>query len=281
VTVGEALAQARKTLIEIGVESAALDARLLVAAALGTRIEQVIAWPERAMPEEAAARMKVLLQRRLDREPMSQILGRREFWSLEFTVTSDVLTPRPDSETLIAAVLDRIADKARPLTLLDLGVGSGCLLLSLLSELPNASGVGVDRSAAALAVARGNAAALGLSARARFVRGDWLSGLDARFDIVVANPPYIPTADIAGLAPELRHEPHQALDGGRDGLDAYRAIAREVRRALVPRGLLAVEIGAGQGEAVTAILRAAGLELIASTPDLSGRERCLLASFSH
>ncbi|MBV8538128.1 MAG: peptide chain release factor N(5)-glutamine methyltransferase, partial [Alphaproteobacteria bacterium] len=164
-----------------------------------------------------------------------------------------------------------------PLRLLDLGVGSGCLLLALLSDLPQATGTGIDISPAALAVAQRNATALGLANRARFAPGNWLEGVDRRFDIVVSNPPYIGRADLARLPPEVRRDPRAALDGGEDGLDAYRTIARRLPAVLTPEGFAVIEIGAGQAEFVTAILREAGLEPWLGRPDLSGTTRCLLA----
>lgn len=276
VTIGSALAACRMALTEAEVDSPALDARLLLAEALGASVEHVIAWPERPLDEAAQARLAALLGRRVAREPMAQILGRREFWSLDFAVTADVLTPRPDSETLIAAALDHI-DRTQPLRVLDLGVGSGCLLLTLLSELPRATGVGVDCSAAALAVARRNADALGLAARAAFVRGDWLSGVSGPFDLVISNPPYIARGELSSLPPEVRQEPRAALDGGEDGLDFYRALAAGLPAVLVPDGVAVIEMGAGQAENVTGILRAAGLEPRHQRADLSGVVRCVVA----
>jgi release factor glutamine methyltransferase len=208
---------------------------------------------------------------------MAHILGRREFWSLDFAVTSDTLTPRPDSETLVAAVLDIVAGRDRPLGILDLGTGTGCLLLALLHELPNATGVGVDRSAAALAVALGNAQALGLAPRVQFHEGDWGEGLTGRFDVVISNPPYIVSADVPNLSPEVRHEPRLALDGGADGLDAYRALAPHVGRLLEPAGVAVLEIGEGQAPAVEEILRTAGLKPVDRRRDLAGIERCIVA----
>ena len=275
--VGDALARARKALTEAGIDSAALDARLLVAAALGVSVERVIAWPEQEVAAEAAGRLEALLRRRVAREPMAQILGHREFWSLDFAVTRDVLTPRPDSETLIQAVLDQSPDRTRALAILDLGVGSGCLLLTLLRELPHARGVGVDASAAALGVAQQNAERLGLAGRVRLVHGDWLADVRERFDVIVGNPPYIRTRDLEQLAPELKYEPRAALDGGADGLAAYRAIAPELHRALAPGGFACVEIGHDQAADVAAILRAAGLDAYRRDTDLSGRDRCLSA----
>jgi len=276
-TVASALAECRAALVAAGVETAALEARLLVAAAMAVPVEQVIAWPERAIGPAARTRLAALLARRTAREPMAHILGHREFWSLEFGVTRDVLVPRPDSETVVAAALEQIADRTAALRLLDLGAGSGCLLLALLSELPQATGLGIDISSAAVAVAQKNAAALGLASRARFVRGNWLAGVDGPFDVVVSNPPYVARADLAGLPAEVRHDPRAALDGGEDGLDAYRIIAAGLPAVLAPGGFAAIEIGAGQAEFVTAILREAGLEPWLRRSDLSGTTRCLLA----
>jgi release factor glutamine methyltransferase len=276
-TIGTALARCRAALAAAGTDSPALEARLLVAAALGTTNEQIIAWPERAVVADGLARLDELLRRRLMREPMAHILGRREFWSLDFTVTPDVLTPRPDSETLVAAVLDQLGDRGQALSILDLGTGTGCLLLALLSELPQATGVGIDASEAALAVARRNAGALQLTARAAFRQGNWTQDLDRRFDVVASNPPYIATSDLAGLSAEVRCEPALALDGGYDGLAAYRALVPDLRRVLAPDGLVALEIGAGQASDVEGILVRGGLEPIARHTDLTRIVRCLLA----
>lgn len=276
-TIGAALARARAALAEAGVETVALDARLLLAEALDASVETVIAWPERPMTPEAAARLEALLRRRVAREPMAYILGRREFWSLDFAVTSATLTPRPDSETLVAAVLDEVGDRAAPLRLVDFGTGTGCLLLALLSELPAAEGTGIDIDAAALDVARDNAALLGLASRTRFVQGEWGRSLAGPFDIVVSNPPYIRSGDLAALAPELRYEPRLALDGGADGLAAYRALIPDAARLLSPGGLLALEIGEGQGPSVEALLAAQGLRPLGARRDLADIERCVLA----
>jgi release factor glutamine methyltransferase len=276
-TVGGALADCRAALTGAGIESAALDARLLMATALESRVELVIARPERELPDEAATRLQALLRRRIAREPLAQILGRREFWSLDFAVNADVLTPRPDSETLVAAVLERVPDRKRALSILDLGTGSGCLLLSLMSNLPNAHGLGVDCGEAALAVARRNARTLGLDGRASFVQGCWTDGISDRFDIVISNPPYIATGDLETLAPELRYEPVLALDGGADGLAAYRAFIPGVGAVLAKDGLIALEIGQGQDEEVDALLRKAGFGPSARYRDLGGINRCLTA----
>jgi release factor glutamine methyltransferase len=276
-TVGAAVARCRRALAAAGVDSPALDARLLVSTALEIPSEQIVAWPERAVATDVGARLDELLRRRLMRQPMSHILGRREFWSLDFVVTPDVLTPRPDSETLVAAVLKQVSDRSRPLSVLDLGTGTGCLLLALLSELAQAQGIGIDASEAALSVARQNAEALHLASRAAFRRGSWAQDLEGQFDIIVSNPPYIATRDLSGLPAEVRCEPGLALDGGPDGLSAYRALVPDLRHILAPGGMVALEIGTDQASAVEGILVCAGLEPVTRHTDLSGIVRCLLA----
>ena len=189
---------------------------------------------------------------------MAHILGQREFWSLAFKVTADTLDPRPDSETLVQAVLDQVPERSAPVRLVDFGTGTGCLLLSLLHELPNAVGLGVDASAAALAIAAENANALGLAQRTTFRRGHWDDGIEPGFDIVLSNPPYIPSGDIPGLQPEVASfEPRLALDGGADGLDAYRRLGPAAMRLLVSDGLAVLEIGIGQGDSVRRMMAAA------------------------
>ncbi len=277
-TVEAALGEAVRRLGACGILGARLDARLLVAACLGWPMERVIGAGDARLDAESARRLAALLERRAGREPMSQILGAREFWSLNFAVTRDVLTPRPESEEVVAAVLDRVQDRTRALRVVDLGTGSGCLLLALLSELPRAWGVGIDRSPRAVAVARANAARLGLAERAAFVVGDWGTGLGGGFDLAVANPPYIADSDIENLPPEVRlFEPPLALAGGPDGLAAYRRLAPDLVRLLAPAGLAALEVGAGQAEAVEAILGGTGLECGGRRRDLGGHERCILA----
>lgn len=276
-TVGAAVARCRRALAAAGIDSPALDARLLVSTALDISSEQIVAWPERAVATDAGARLDELLRRRLMREPMSHILGRREFWSLNFTVTPDVLTPRPDSETLVAAVLERVVDRSQPLSVLDLGTGTGCLLLALLSELAEAQGMGIDASEAALSVARHNAAALHLATRAAFRRGNWTQNIEGQFDIIVSNPPYIATRDLSGLPAEVRREPVLALDGGTEGLAAYRALVPDLGRILAPGGMVALEIGVDQAFEVEGILICAGLEPATRHTDFSGIVRCLLA----
>jgi release factor glutamine methyltransferase len=259
------------------VESPAIDARLLLEAAAPATRADILTDPHRPLATEAAARFEAFLARRAAREPISLILGRKGFWTLMLKVAPGVLTPRPETEAILDAVLP-LFPEGRAFTVLDLGVGSGALLLAILAERPAARGLGVDASEEALAVARDNAAHLGLAARAALLRGDWTFGLgDASFDLVVANPPYIPTAEIAALAPEVReHDPRQALDGGADGLDAYRRLAPEILRVLKPGGAFAVEIGPGQRGAVEALFRSAGAESLEARRDLGQRERVIL-----
>ncbi len=271
------LREAGKRLAAAGVEDAPRDARLLLQAATGLLPATLVGFPERAIDAAALARFQGLLARRERREPMAQILGAREFWSLRFRVTADTLDPRPDSETLVQAVLERVTDRAAPLRLVDFGTGTGCLLLALLHDLPNATGLGVDLSAAALRIAAGNARALGLDGRATFRQGDWDDGIAPSFDIVISNPPYIERAAIAALQPEVaRFEPRLALDGGADGLDAYRALLPATARLLRPGGLAAFEVGIGQADSVAAIGVARGLRHIATASDLGGVPRVVL-----
>lgn len=276
-TLGDLLKEGAARLAAAGIDGAAREARLLLQAAAEIPIATQIAFPERTISSDATARFEALLQRRARREPMAHILGRREFWSLAFKVTADTLDPRPDSETLVQAILDQLPDRSAALRLIDFGTGTGCLLLALLHELPHASGVGVDTSPAALAVATENAHALGLMERAAFRRGDWDEGIEAGFDVLLSNPPYVPSTDIDGLQPEVASfEPRLALDGGADGLDAYRRLAPAAARLLRPDGLAAFEIGIGQGDSVRRIMASAGLRHIATARDLAAVERCVL-----
>lgn len=276
--IGATLDRAAAILRAAGIDSARLDARLIVGAATGWSREQLLVEPRRVPGEAAFEAIAAMVARRASREPLSHILGTREFWSLPFRVTPDVLTPRPESETLVEAVCVRARERQAPATLLDLGTGSGCLLLASLSEFPRATGTGVDRSAAALSVAAGNAAALGLAGRVRWHQGNWAEGLDGRFDVIMSNPPYIAGGDIAGLDDEVaRYEPRMALDGGRDGYDAYRALMPDVRRLLAPGGFAAFEVGAGQADAVVALVASSGLKPAGTRRDLAGIARVVLA----
>jgi release factor glutamine methyltransferase len=275
VTRGAALQALRTMLADAGVESFAADARLLLCAADGLSRADLIGEPERALSEAAVARLAPLAARRAAREPLSRILARREFWGLPLTISPAVLDPRPDTETLVEAVLGQLAHRrAEPVRILDLGVGSGAILCALLTEFGAATGVAVDLSVPAAAQARANLAACGLAARARVVVGCWGQAARGPFDVVVSNPPYIPSGEIGDLEREVRdHDPALALDGGRDGFDAYRAIGRELGALLGPDGRFFLEVGAGQADGAMAILRANGLTGMATHADLSGVAR--------
>ncbi len=278
---GDALERAAVRLQGAGVDSPRRDARILLAAAIGAGPQAVIGYPERALAPSQTARFEAMVARRAAREPVSRILGRREFWGMTFQVTPQTLDPRPESETLVEAVLARIGDRRAPLRILDLGTGTGCLLLALLSELPRASGLGVDLSGAALATARNNARSLGLAQRARFSQGNWADGLIGPWQVIVSNPPYIMEDVLADLAPEVAcYDPRLALSGGVDGLAAYRSLIPQAARLLGPNGTLALEVGAGQAEDVERLLNAAGLTTRGRVTDLLSIERCLLATCS-
>jgi len=276
-TLLKAWGMAKARLEAVGLPGPVIDARLLVeAAADATRLD-IVTDPHRLLTPEQAAQLEDYLERRSRREPVSHILGRKGFWKIMLQVTPDVLTPRPDTECVVDAVLKATGEHDR-LSILDLGVGSGAILLAILAERPNAKGLGVDVSEDALAVARDNAAHLGLAGRCALLRGDWADGLsDAGFDIVTANPPYIASEVIETLEPEVRvHEPRLALDGGADGLDAYRRLAPEILRVLKPGGRFAVEIGYDQKAAVEDLFRAAGAAGVTTQQDLAGLDRVVL-----
>jgi release factor glutamine methyltransferase len=233
----------------------------------------------RLKPEEAR-RLEEFMQRRLAGEPVARILGVKEFWGLPLRLNDATLVPRPESETVIEAALaaiDSAGPRTRALRIADLGTGSGALLIALLTELPNAVGIGTDVSSKALAAARGNAGRLGIAARTEFAICDFGAALTGSFDLVVSNPPYIASADIDTLSPEVRHDPRPALDGGADGLDCYRTIAGQAPGLLKPNGDLVVELGIGQEPAVATLFRAAGLAPLPARPDLSGIPRALQA----
>ena len=272
---------AKARLQAAGVDGPVIDARLLVEAAAGASRTDIIADPHRILSDEQEATLESFVARRERREPVSHILGRKGFWKIMLQVNADVLTPRPDTETLVELVL-RDLPEGKPFSVLDLGVGSGAILLAILAERPAGKGLGVDVSDEALAVARENAANLGLAGHVALLRGDWTRGLDdAGFDLVVSNPPYVRSAEIEGLAPEVRdHEPRLALDGGADGLDAYRELAPEILRVLKPGGRFAVEIGFDQSAEVEALFRAAGAEGVATHKDLANRDRVVAGTKS-
>ncbi len=272
----EALAAASRRLAAAGIEQPRRDARLLLGALLEATPEALLIDSERPLTAAEAAGFAALVARRAAREPVSRILGRREFWGLALRLSPDTLDPRPDSETLVEAGLDRLMPRDAAWRLLDLGTGSGCLLLALLSELPNAWGLGVDLSPGAAATARANACALGLAGRAGFAVADWTAGLSGRFDLIVCNPPYVEAA--AELAPEVAvYDPPPALFAGTEGLDAYRRLLPQLPALLAPGGQVLLELGAGQAEPVAALARAAGFTRIDARADLSGTPRCLAA----
>lgn len=273
--VGAALAEARSRLREAGIETAALDARVLAVHAFGMSAEELVLKAAEPVAPRAFVRFSEAVARRARHEPVAYITGVREFWSLEFTVGPGCLIPRPDSEAIVAAVLGEVGERNRALRILDLGTGSGCLLLALLSELPAAQGVGIDAEWNAVRLARANAARLGLAERAAFWCGDWAAAVSGRFDAVVANPPYIPSTEIAALPRGVqKFEPPAALDGGTDGLDAVRAVLARLDGVLAPGGLAAVEFGPGQaGEVERLGFELAGLRKHRLVADLAGRTR--------
>jgi release factor glutamine methyltransferase len=262
------------------IDSAELDARILVGAVLGLDLTGVIAQAARVLTSDETTRLEDFARRRLNGEPVARILGAKEFWGLPLKLSTATLVPRPDTETVVELALDmlRAGNPAnRALRIADIGTGSGAILLALLSELPDARGVGTDISEAALQTAHSNALHLGLADRARFVACDYAAALADEFDLIVSNPPYVRSAEIAGLAPEVRdHDPLRALDGGADGLDAYRTLVPQAASLLAPGGILAVEVGQGQSTEVAQLMNAAGL-MPEGTPkaDLSGIPRAV------
>ena len=261
---------AAKILDKAGVENPRREARLLLGLAFGTQIAGT------ETPDAAIlAAFDSFVARRATREPFAYIAGRKEFWSLEFAVGPGVLIPRPDSETLIDAALKFFPDRAATLDILDLGAGSACLPLAALREFPNARAVALESAASAAPWAAANIAAH--DARCTLVQADWNEADPGRFDLLFCNPPYIPSAEVGSLAPEVaRFEPRAALDGGPDGLDAYRALAARISRFLKPGGHAFIELGAGQGAAVSALFAAGNLKTLAIIPDLAQIPRCLV-----
>lgn len=265
-------------LSEAGLDTASLDARLLLEAATGLDHAGFLLRRDEAASAEAAEVFAGFIERRLAREPVGRILGHRGFWTLELELSPATLEPRPDTERLVEGVLELVEDRQAPLTLVDLGTGTGCILLALLSELPNAIGLGLDRSEEAAATALRNAGRNGLADRAIFAVGDWTQALvPGGFDIIVSNPPYIPSADLAGLDPEVRlFDPQAALDGGPDGLEPYRLLSRAAPAVLKENGIIGFEVGIGQAQDVAEMLK----QQLGTTPivksDYQGIERCVL-----
>jgi release factor glutamine methyltransferase len=282
-TTGETIASARRALARslaaATLESPELDARILLGHALGLDAAGIVSQGARKLTSAERTAIAALAQRRLAREPIARIVGSKEFWGLPFALNVETLVPRPETETVVEAVLATLGSRRQSaLRIADLGTGSGALLLALLSECPAASGVGTDLSASAIACARHNACALGLQARAVFTVCDYGTALKGPFDLLVSNPPYVCRGDIPTLAPEVRlFDPARALDGGIDGLHGYRAIAADARRLLAPSGLIVVELGAGQAGAVASLFLTAGLAVHSPHSDLSGVARALPA----
>ncbi len=261
------------------IDSAELDARVLIGAVLNLDLTGLIAAADRILTTDEAARIETYAQRRIAGEPVARITGVKEFWGLPLQLSPATLVPRPDTETVVELALQVLRVESRQhrtLRVADLGTGSGAILLALLSELPNAFGIGTDISLSALETAHVNARQLGLTPRAALVACDYAAALSGRFDLIVSNPPYIRSAEIAGLATEVRdHDPQRALDGGVDGLDAYRRIIPEAAQMLATDGLLILEVGQGQSDDVAALLSAVGLTLHERKADLAGIDRAL------
>lgn len=281
---GLTIAQARRALTDAfrkaGLDTPDLDARLLIGHVLALDRTGLAIESNRMLDPDDADGVAALAARRLAREPVARILGEKEFWGLALRIDRSTLVPRPETETVVEAALaavDRGGSRARGLRIADLGTGSGALLLALLSELPEAIGIGSDIGVAALKAARSNADRLGLRARAHFVVCDYGAALAPGFDVVVSNPPYIASGDIDALPLEVRYDPRNALDGGADGLDGYRAITSDARRLLASNGCLVVELGAGQAPAVAALFESAGLAIKPAWADLAGIPRALAA----
>ena len=265
---------------DAGLDSPELDARVLVGHALGLDQAALAAAAGRELSDREARHIAVLRERRLAHESVAAIVGSREFWGLPFRVSPATLVPRPDTETVVEAALNAIeagGARARTLRIADLGTGTGCLLAALLSELPNASGIGVDISLEALTLARDNIRALGLAHRARMLCGNFAGALAGRFDLIVSNPPYIASHEFELLAPEIRREPRIALDGGIDGLAAYRAIAADAPRLLAPGGAIVLEAGVNQATSIAALLARGGLAPQQPKLDLAGVPRAIVA----
>jgi release factor glutamine methyltransferase len=264
-----------------GIESPDLDARLLIGAALGLDHTGLATQATRKITDDEATMIETYIRRRIAHEPVARILGRKEFWGLDLRLSDDTLVPRPDTETVVEAALDILRSESRAdraIHIADIGTGSGAILLALLSELPAASGIGTDISLGALATAEMNAERLALAGRASFIRCDYAAALTGPFDLIVSNPPYIRSADIAALDPDVRdHDPHLALDGGADGLTAYRTIIPQAARSLAPDGILILEVGYDQSAPVGEIMRAAGLTLPRPPKaDLGGIHRAVI-----
>ena len=272
VETGEVITAGAKRLSEAGIEDARREMRLILSHVTGRSLTHLMTYPEEPVDDVIA--VEALIARRAGREPLSRILGYREFWKDRFTITPDTLDPRADTETLIEGVLVAWEGRSQPRNILDLGTGSGCILLSLLREFSDATGLGIDLSDGAVEAAAHNAEALGVSDRAEFRTGNWFHGLTGEFDLIVSNPPYIETDVIAGLEPEVRHfDPMLALDGGGDGLDPYPILTTMAPRFLRQGGMLVMEVGQGQAKRVSELAVGSGFGSVWTRHDLGGIER--------
>lgn len=261
-----------------GIESSQLDARVLMAYVLGCAPEELIRYDRQLLDEQSHIQLCDLIERRIEGEPVAYLVGEKEFWSRPFFVEQGVLIPRPDTETVVETILSSVVERKKPLSILDLGAGTGCILISLLKELPHASGVGVDVSEVALCIAAKNAMRHGVSDRISWISSDWLGNVNDSFDIIVANPPYIDADDYCGLDRSIRDfEPYLALVGGSDGLGAYREICKGAADHLKPKGTIYLEIGHQQAADVSQLLRASNMIVVDIVKDLSQNDRCVVA----
>ncbi len=277
-TIADRLKWAREQLHALSIDSSILDARLLLKHTLKCCDEFVLGHPEYLLSSKQIEDFEGVITRRAQYEPVAKIIGEREFWGLPFYVTKDTLDPRPDSEILVESVLECIPDRSLPLRILDLGTGTGCLLLALLSELKAAQGVGVDFCPKALKVSDLNAKRLQMESRVEFVQGNWGRDIAGAFDVIVSNPPYIEASEIKQLSKQVKdYDPLLALQGGEDGLACYREIMPQINSLLVPGGFVAFEIGKGQEQEVKSIIMDRGLVTMKCVPDLAGIPRCVLA----
>lgn len=274
----EILTSAKSTLKAAGVDSAFLDAELLMAHILGKTREFVVGRPEYELSENEEKSFAELLPRRQEREPLAKIIGKKEFWGREFLVNGSTLDPRPDSEALIEAVCELFPNHDEALKIIDLGTGSGCLLLTILAEYPQSLGIGVDIADTTLDVAKRNAEKLGLAKRCDFILNDWAEGLNGKFDLIISNPPYIKNSDIHNLAREVSgYEPRLALEGGGDGLECYKVLFPQIKTLLNKNGKIVFEFGKGQEMDVKEILEQSGMRFVSFKSDLSGAPRCIIA----
>ncbi len=276
-TIKNLLIESKLRLGDCGINTYSLDAELLLCEVLSCSREYFIGYSDRVLNMQEITKFNEFLERRIKREPISHILGRREFWGMNFKVTPDTLAPRPDSETLIESVLELFPDKNKQLQVLDLGTGTGCLLLSILQEFKNAEGVGIDASAGAISVAKENSVNLGLAKRANFILKSWHEGVAGQYDLIISNPPYIKDSDIDSLELEVAdYEPHSALFGGDDGLACYRELAPVIKSLLKPDGFAVLEFGIGQHDLVREIMAKSHLDFVSYKKDLAGIIRCIV-----